>query len=346
MKHTLFALLPLLGSIPACSPRPHGTPITPTEAPVPDYADPDNWAALPFKKDPADSLPAPDLEDRQTQSPVDVFFLHPTTYTGRKGQKHWNAPLDDAFTNARTDRTTILHQASIFNAAGRVFAPRYRQAHLHIFYDRKEDRKKLGARAFQLAYQDVRRAFQHYLEAWNDGRPILIAAHSQGTGHAIRLLKEFFDGKPLQQRLVAAYLVGWPVPANTFQNIPPCQTPEQTGCFCSWRTFKRGYLPKRHYTPGNEVVVTNPLTWTTDTTYAPQTLNRGSVLRSFQLLRPGLVDAQVHDGLLWTNKPRFKGSLFLWRKNYHVADLNLFWLNVRENARLRAESFIRNHPAR
>ena len=60
-------------------------------------------------------------------------------------------------------------------------------------------------------------------------RPIIIASHSQGTTHAARLLKEFFDGKDLQYDLVAAYLVGMPVPKDYFKNIKVCETPTEIG---------------------------------------------------------------------------------------------------------------------
>ena len=61
--------------------------------------------------------------------------------------------------------------------------------------------------AFELAYQDVKKAFEYYLEHYNNGRPIIIASHSKGSTHTIRLLKEFFDGKQLKEKLVMAYLI-------------------------------------------------------------------------------------------------------------------------------------------
>ena len=176
-------------------------------APVaPDYTDLDNWAAHPDKADMADRLPGNGLEDRQFSSQVDVFFLHPTTYT-RKG-KEWNADIKDTKLNEKTDESTILYQASIFNGVGKVYAPRYRQVHLSSFY---QDNKETLGDAFELAYDDLKKAFIYFLENNNNKRPIIIAAHSQGALHAIRLLQEFFDNKPLQNRLVAAYVVGWPV---------------------------------------------------------------------------------------------------------------------------------------
>ena len=156
---------------------------------APDYVDLKYWAAHPEKKDMADSLPAQsNFKDEQATAEVDVFFLHPTTLTKGGG---WNGDLTDEALNKKTDGSTILYQASIFNAAGRVYAPRYRQAH-YVCYLTKDTASAKAA--FELAYQDLKAAFVYYLENWNKGRPIIIAAHSQGTQHAKRLMKEFFDG--------------------------------------------------------------------------------------------------------------------------------------------------------
>ena len=323
----------------SCSSRPKGIF---QELPVVtkvNYSNPDNWAALPSKKDQADRTPHPDLKDLQAEAAVDVFFLHPTTYTRKKGNTQWNGDTENDDLNQTTDDGTILNQASIFNGAGKVYAPRYRQAHLHAYYAKD---KVSAKKAFELAYQDVKASFEYYLKNYNEGRPIIIASHSQGTNHAERLLLEFFDGKPLQSKLVAAYLVGMPIKRDAFPNIKVCKTPEEVGCFCSWRTFKYGKFPK-DYKPNNNIAVTNPLTWTTDETYADASLNEGTVLYQFEkYYTKQLVDAQVKDGVLWVHKPKFRGSIFLITKNYHIADFNLFYTNVRNNAILRTRKFLQN----
>lgn len=153
-----------------------------------DYGLLSSWAAHPWKQDPSDSVPQPLRKDYHADSSVDIFFIHPTTYTNPEKQFGWNAPVDDTALNNKTDQTTILYQASIFNEAGRVFAPRYRQANLDAYFT--EDTVAAMA-AFDRAYEDVKAAFQYYLEHYNNGRPIIIASHSQGTTHAKRLLKEF-----------------------------------------------------------------------------------------------------------------------------------------------------------
>lgn len=328
----LFYTLPFYFSCSVQSPLQE-----PTSVPYPpDYSKSSNWAALPTEKDNADRTPGPELADFQQEAEADVFFFHPTIYW-QKNAKPLNASLNDAKLNEKVDETTILFQASAFNKAGKIYAPRYRQAHLRCFFMKN---KSAANAALNLAYEDLKAAFAYYLEHYNQGRPVIIASHSQGTRHAYRLMQEVFDGKPLQEKLVAAYLVGWPVPANSFENIPPCETPKQTGCICSWRSFRHGYTPE-NYMLGDSIIVTNPLTWTTDKMPASKELNKGTILRKFTKIYPQIADAQIHNGMLWVHKPKFPGSLFFTRRNYHIADYNLFYMNIRDNARIRVEAFRR-----
>lgn len=303
---------------------------------APDYSNLDYWAAHPWKKDPSDSLPKALQKDFTTDSTVDIFFLHPTTYGDRSMSKGWNAPIDDSAINHKTDFTTILNQASIFNAAGRVFAPRYRQANYFAYFP--TDTAKAVA-AFDTAYADIKAAFEYYLAHYNNGRPFIIAAHSQGTTHAKRLIKECIEGKPLQNRMVVAYLVGMPIAPNYFTNIPACSNPNQTGCICSWRTFREGHIDSFIAHEKFTAIVTNPLTWDSSKTSADRFLNHGAVLYKFNKLKPHVAGATVHNGVLWTERPHFFGNIFLKNPNYHIADYNLYYLSIRENAQQRINAF-------
>ena len=301
---------------------------------APDYSKIKNWAALPTQKDNADRSPTSEFPDLQATSQVDVFFLHPTILLSKK-TKGWSGDLDDQKLNKEVDESTILYQASAFNGAGRVYAPRYRQAHYRCFFTQD---KSSADQALDLAYEDTKAAFEYYLKHYNQGRPIIIAAHSQGALHALRLLKAFFDEKPLQNKLVAAYLVGWPIRKSEFATIPPCENPAQTGCFCSWRSYKYGYQPENALL-GDSIAVTNPLTWRMDNLPAGKSLNEGMIARNFEKVLPKRADAQAKNGILWVHKPKFPGSIFFRRKNYHIADYNLFYINVRKNAQHRVDLF-------
>ena len=273
----------------------------------PDYSNLDYWAAHPWKHDPSDSVPA-FLKNENRDSVADVFFLHPTTLTSIRKLKNKNADIDDDYINAKTDYSTILYQASAFNQQSRVFAPRYRQAHITNFFSK--DKEKTD-KAFELAYHDLKNAFIYYLETWNKGRPIIIASHSQGSMLAERLLKEFFDGKPLHNKLVVAYLIGWPVPKEYFTSLQMCADSLQTGCICSWRTFRKGFVPRYFRNENGNSYVTNPLNWTTGNEYASRKLNKGSVLTKFNKVYYQTTDAQISNGFLYVNKPKFPGSFLL-----------------------------------
>ncbi len=306
--------------------------------PAPDYQSLSYWAAHPEKPDPADRTPNRKVTDNQQNSAVDVFFLHPTTYTGsRRYERQWNGDVQDAQLNEKTDGSSILYQASLFNGAGKVYAPRYRQAHLNVFFGKDKASNKA---ALDVAYSDVKAAFEHYLKHWNRGRPFILAGHSQGALHAMQLIRELVEDKPLAQQMVAAYIVGWPVPNGFFKSVKPCAKPDDTACFCSWRTWERRYGRRKAFE--DQVICTNPLIWTTQPgVYAQKSTNLGAVIRPFEVIRPAVTDAEVYRGVLLSKKPKFPGSFLLVKKNYHVGDLNLFYMNVRENAILRASKFLK-----
>ena len=307
---------------------------------VPDYSNLQYWAAHPDKKDPSDSVPAPLKDNYHPNSNVDIFFVHPTTYLDSTRPYGWSASFNDYKTNLQTDYPTLLNQASVFNEAGRVFAPRYRQAHIKSYTPNNKVDTGYALAAFELAYQDVKASFEYYLEHYNNGRPIIIASHSQGSTHTIRLLKEFFDAKPLSKKLVVAYVVGIPVDPAIYTSLKACETPNATGCICSWRTFHEGYVTEFVAKEKFTAIVTNPLSWSNTITNVDRFQNAGAVLYNFNKITPYVVGATNHKGVLWTAKPHFFGSFLYKTENYHIADYNFYYLSVRKNVAERVNAFL------
>ena len=289
--------------------------------------------------------------------------IYPTTYFSNKT---WNAPLDDALANDTTDHDILRNQASAFNACCRVYAPRYRQ----VAFGAQQARPEEADKGWDLAYGDVRAAFEHYLRHFNNGRPFILASHSQGSMHALHLLEEFVTGKPLRGQLIAAYLVGVPIPKDVFTqtlpDIPPCASPEQTGCAITWNAIgptadTHLFHVLRHRYPagakvsseGKELVCTNPLTWRTDTTPGERASHLGGVHFSPQTDAPptadmALVDARCReDGWLVISEPAPQAyrEILLGPDMYHLYDYSLFYGNIRENARTRVQTFLRDHGA-
>lgn len=334
----LVLIIGLLLSVIMVEAQPNVKDNSSKENVAPDYSNLYYWAAHPWKLDPSDSVPTPLKDQYIKDSVADVFFVYPTTYTDNNFVG-WNASVNDVIINDKTDKTSILYQASAFNERCRVFSPRYRQAHIKSFYIDSTTAKPY----FDKAYEDIDAAFQYYLTHFNEGRPIIIASHSQGTVHAARLLKNYFEGKELSKKLVCAYIVGMPIPKNYFTSIPVCKDAKATGCFVGWRTYKNGYVPEYVKKEAFESVVVNPLTWTTDSIKAPSSLNKGGVLKNFNKIIPGVVNAKISGHILWTCKPNVFGKIFIRQKNFHIGDINLFYMNIRENIQERLQTYIQNN---
>lgn len=311
--------------------------------PRPDYSNLYYWAAHPGKWDYSDSIPS-FLKNEVRDTCVDVFFLHPTTYTSNFQNSKMNGDVNDSILNHHTDIRTILYQASVFNGSCRVFAPRYRQAHFKAYFQMSGDQSK---KAFDLAYEDLKSAFQYYLDQCNQGRPVIIAGHSQGAMHAVRLLQEFFDGKPLQKQLVCAYIVGWQIKKDDFKSLKFGDSPFQIGCVVGWRTYKKDsedFLIKRE--KGNSLCV-NPISWTTDNNWTPKEMHKGAVGKDFNNLISKTIRAEVAPGtnILWVEIPEEieqKSELASRLGNFHIVDYNLFWMDVRENVKQRIKAYIGN----
>ncbi|WP_420317360.1 DUF3089 domain-containing protein [Ekhidna sp.] len=306
---------------------------------APDYNNLKFWVAHPEKKDMADEVPGKgEITEYQESADVDVFFIYPTIYSKKQDKDHpWFADVYDEKLNKEIATSTIKYQASVFNGSAKVYSPLYRQAHIGIYYI---DNLPLKVEALEFAYADVKQAFEYYLENWNNGRPIIIASHSQGTNHAVKLLREFFESKPLMNKLVAAYIIGMPLDKGTFSYIPVCDEPSETGCWLTWNTYAKGYYPPDHEFWYGDALNVNPLTWKTDSSYASWGKNKGGILKNFKKIRPGISDAQNYDGMLWINKPKFFGNFLLNWKRYHMVDYNLFYLNIRENVEDRVETYL------
>ena len=360
----LLAALPFMANAQEGMVRYFSKDAAPTIGPAPDYSNLYYWAASPFKHDCADSLPA-FLDSESRDSSVDVFFIHPTTYIGSDEDKinvtdldlsdlfklagsmrkaAWNANLDDTFLNDQTDIKPILYQASVFNGSCRIFAPRYRQANLKAFLVRKSSKAQ---ETFDLAYGDIKAAFQYYLDHYNHGRPIIIAGHSQGSLHAIRLLQDFFDGTPLQKQLVCAYVIGYQIEKDAFKYIPVGTSPRATGCVVGWRSFQKGEIPPEVKSEDGNSICINPLTWTDASTWAPDSLDLGSMMGfdNFSLVGKGTMSTYIEPStkVLWVTLPDGVNPKVKKWKNLHIYDYNLFWMNIRENVRERIEAWHQTH---
>lgn len=313
----------------------------------PDYTLSSSWVARPgLADDPALWLP-----DGVTASSGDaaVFYIHPTTYLRND---RWNAPLDAGGDAAFRTDVFVQSQASAFNSVGQIWAPRYRQAAFGAFLLDSKDAQS----ALDFAYRDVSAAFEQFLKE-SGNRPIVLAGHSQGALHLIRLLRE--HKAQLGKRLVAAYAVGWPIDTMSdlpALGIPACGTAADTGCILSWMSFGEPANPSlildqwkrtKGLTGGDrkteELLCVDPISGRRNggspPAANPGTLVPTSDFKSATLLA-GQVGAHCDKGLLMVDGtiPAL-GPFVLPGNNYHVYDYALFWGAIRRDAERRVAAW-------
>ena len=319
---------------------------------APDYTLSKNWAARPDLASTAARW-APAGYSAAPRPGVAVFYVLPT---GMFDRSAWNARLDDAAVNARMD-IFLRAQASVFNGVAEIWAPRYRQATFGAFLTTRPE----AGQALGLAYSDVLAAFDTFIAAQPAGRPIILAGHSQGSFHLMRLLKERVAGTRLAARIIAVYLPGWPISIAAdlpALGLPACTAPDQTGCILAWQSFARpaDYTSVRaifdastgltgQARRGSAILCTNPLTGTTTADAVPANVNLGALVPNADfsggtLVAKGIAARCLVSGITDIGEPPLGFTAYvLPGNNYHVYDYPLFWANLRADAERRAGAF-------
>lgn len=290
---------------------------------------------------------------------IDVFYVHSTTYYRRR---RWNAPINHDNADAIRRQIAAPNEAGPFLQVGDVYGPRYREATVYSLFTHKYD----SLAAHELAYEDVRRAFEVFLSARDPEKPLMLVGYGQGGLHVLGLLNHFFQGEvnPLRHRLAAAYVIGFATTSQALARLNPafpvCEDASSVRCLVSYvdyearfdeemaRTRRRtliwdqaGHLQSA---PGDALVCVNPLSWTPDDGYRDPSQHKGAASATgvgFGALPPKIaraVGARCDRGVLVVDRPR---QTYLRRSGWYGAKwkaqpYNLFYFDLEENAALRA----------
>lgn len=313
--------------------------------PAPDYGARESWSLAPTE--PLSWSPDDPL--------ADIFFVAPTSYDGGR---HWNAPIDDPRADQFFRRTVAPNYVGPFVRMGRVFAPRYRQASLYSMLTLRDDARE--ARRF--AYGDVRRAFEHYMAEFNQGRPFVIVGVEQGGTLAARLLaEEVADDPDRARRLVAAYLIETAVPAES-PPLPLCRAPDETSCLAAWMSAYEGDRERAQMLRDRSLVwdagqlvnlagpaaCYNPLLGAVSQAEAPARLAKGATnATSLEWgARPALqtrqISAQCEGGILRVSRPRSAAfrATGSWANQRKMPGYNLFYGDIEASYELRLATLL------
>ncbi|QJB56262.1 DUF3089 domain-containing protein [Pseudodesulfovibrio sp. zrk46] len=272
---------------------------------------------------------------------VDIFWVYPTVLFDKQ---HWLMPPSDAALQAAA-KNTLRTQASVFSGQANLFAPYYRQMNLAALALPEKDVDEL----FAYGKADVLEAFRYYLTHLNQGRPFILAGHSQGSNILVDMARDYWGTFGAEDRMIAAYTIGWSITLADIKQNPKltiCESAEQTGCFITYNTVAPGRQAVAP-TLKPDTYVVNPLTWTTDNSIAPASLNNGAVFFSddgTQKSVANYTDAQIVDHGLVINPDdktylAIEGGAFP-EGVYHFFDYSLFYDNIRENAGQRIRAFL------
>ena len=340
-----------------------------TPPPKPNYKDLDSWAAHPLLENGPEKL-TPNEEVSNNSNHAAVFYIHPTGYFG----KTWNATIDKNTPHFERTQGMLAGQASAFNLSCDIYAPEYRQATFFSFFDETGD----GQEALARAYEDVENAFFTFLELIGD-RPFFIASHSQGTLHGQQLISRHIDGTSLYKRMIAAYLIGYPILkrdiGQLFKQIDICKSPKQINCVIAWCTVDEmanlegvswSWDPKgwKRLNRNDVLFGTNPISWTIDNEWK-STKENNSVLKldiwdqsikgltkkepsgkpiNISLFKDASFYVRLSDKGLAEVKGNFLkrfDSIEFGLGNLHVVDYSLFWGSIRKNVELRLNEYLK-----
>jgi|GEM_PF-232093 len=294
-----------------------------------DYGDTAHWLALPTAID----------------KPVDVFYVSPTTWLKITPDEPRFCKIDDPVM-IEGAKMLFVEQASAFQPIGNIYAPYYEQLDLY-----PADREKLVA---TIPTADITAAFDYYIKHYNNGRPFILAGHSQGSNVLANLLSGYLAEHPdVYKRMIAAYIIGYPVTdAYLAQNphLKFAQGPDDTGVIISYNTQSpEAEEPNPFAESGARVI--NPISWATDEVLATAEQNLGSMILD-QDKKPipvqNYADARVDKArgvLICSTVDAEKlspGNAFLGKGVYHTYNYSLYYFNLRENAANRTRLFLRD----
>lgn len=304
MKRYLYLALALAAALAACSPKGEMIPEEP------DYGDTTQWY----------------IADRGAA--VDVFYIV-STECGDYDNYHYADTHNDSIRALLYGEMVGVDRL----LAGELnyYSPYYRQVTMETY-----TADSLVDARMPLAYGDVRKAFDYYLEHYNNGRPFILAGFSQGAMAVVDLLKAMDDSA--YSRLVAAYVIGYKV-TDTNAHIRPAQDSADLGVTICYNSVRDNSCAVPILSDGNLMAI-NPVNWRTDANPALLVDSRYGDTLTVTLDTTSLL--LLIDGY---TRNDYMLPLIGCEGNYHCLEISLFSDCLRRNIALRAKYFISIAPA-
>lgn len=302
--------------------------------PATDYAKPEHWLSRP-------AVPT---------KAVDVFYLYPTVYQ-KKTKEDLNICNVDNPDMLKISQLAFAYQASAFAPTANLYAPYYRQA--DAAYTLQLPLAEQGKVVGGIPATDGLAAFDYYIKNYNQGRPFILAGHSQGSNILLYLLSDYMKQNPkVYARMIAAYVIGYSItPEYLAQNphLKFAKGPEDTGVIVSYNTEAPQMVGKNPVVlPG--ALVINPISWTRSEKLAPAEDNLGSIDMGpdgLMIFQKAYADARIDKakGVVICSTVDVEklspGNQVFPKGIYHHYDYLFYYFNLRDNAANRTNKFLK-----
>ena len=306
------------------------TPADSEKAKAPDYSDKNNW-----------------LRQPKATKDVDVFYVYPTEYADDSEGASMFADINDKSLRGEWENVYQM-QATAYEESANVFAPYYRQVNMASAI--KLPREELNAAFASTPKEDVFAALDYYFENLNEGRPFILASHSQGSIMQSLVLAEYMKAHPeLLKRMIAAYVIGYSITKDYLKANPHlkfAEGAEDTGVIISYNTESAGNENNIVVLPG--AISINPINWKRDETYASAEENLGGYIANEELGKmenvPHAADAQINleRGVVITTTKTMKpmpGPVPFGNGSFHSGDYALYYYNIKANVATRIAAY-------
>ena len=288
---------------------------------------------------------------------VDTFYIYSTMYFGANEGDPDYATLDNAEMMAGINFEHAI-KSSVFEESTNLFIPLYRQSSMKYAAEVFLKDGIIEAALTGIPYDDITAALDYYFENYNNGRPFIIAGHSQGSAILRLVLKHYFKEHPdYYKRMVAAYAIGYSITkddlaANPHMKFATGET--DTGVIISWHAEGPKNVEANVPIPSVAIlkngVVINPLNWKLDETYAPASENLGSIVLDEKTgdteIRDIEGDAQVclARGTVVTNAKAVPNEMvdLAGPQCFHQDDYSIFYNNIKDNVAKRIAAYQTN----
>nr|AFQ23784.1 esterase [uncultured bacterium] len=279
----------------------------------------------------------------EATKPVDVFYIYPTVTGFRDPVQICEITDSELVAGAKMVRQI---QTSVFDESCNVFMPYYRQISM------PKPGTDYSSVTNYLSGFDATDALDYFLNNLNQGRPFILAGHSQGASTLINLLENYMTKHPeALKRMVAAYPVGFAVTKDFLARtgLKFAEGATDTGVIVSWNTEGAANKDAKNVVIAPGGISINPINWKRDDTYAPVSDNLGSLDITGKLVTPGFADARVDtvrgsvivttaDAATYTIPA--DGAPLFGPESYHLHDYGFFFNNFKQNVADRVKAFL------